>query len=180
MSGRREVRSVKYILVLLLTAVLSACGRMSPQRPSQRLGQTPEPDSSHLALIELNHRLAETADQEVLRWVQSQSESYALYELHAWLTFLERGDRDVPALQPDDRVEVHMQVYDLHGKMLMDSQRQYTIGKMELPPAVDANICALHPHARVRIAVPWYTAFGAQGNDDIPPYTNVIIDLAIQ
>lgn len=164
---------------IIAVVILVGCSGQGPQRPSQRMGRSPEPDSSQLALIEFNHRMAEAADSELMHWVQAQPEKYALYEMQAWMCIRERGDEDAELLKRNDRCVIHMQVYDINGRLLTDTQRQYQIGKMELPPAVEANIRSLSPHAKARMAIPWYTAFGMQGNDDVPPYTNVIIDLEI-
>ncbi|MBR1878236.1 MAG: hypothetical protein IJ814_04425 [Paludibacteraceae bacterium] len=158
---------------------MTACVPQAPQRPSTRKGAKPAPDSTQLALMELNLRLAQAADEELVRYVQASGKAFALYDNHTWMCVRDKGDDTLPHLLPEGQWVVHMEVYDLNGKRLADIQRQYRIGKMELPPAVDDCVVYLHPRAQALLAAPWYMAFGAAGGDGVPPYTNVLIDLKI-
>ncbi len=158
---------------------MTACAPQAPQRPSTRKGAEPQPDSMQLALMEMNLRLAQTADEEVVRYVQAGGKAFALYDNHTWIYICDKGDETRPRLLPGEQRVVYMEVCDLNGKRLADIQRPYCIGKTELPPAVDECAVYLHPQARALIAAPWYMAFGARGGDGVPPYTNVLIDLKI-
>jgi len=164
---------------VLMAVMLTACAHQAPQRPSARKGVEPKPDSAQLALMELNMRLAQAADEELVRYVQSSGWAFALYENHTWMCVRDMGDETLPLILRGEEHIVQMEVYDLNGKRLADIQRQYRIGKMELPPAVDECIVYLHPQAQARLAAPWYMAFGAGGGNGVPPYTNVLIDLKI-
>jgi FKBP-type peptidyl-prolyl cis-trans isomerase len=73
-----------------------------------------------------------------------------------------------------------MRVYTLEGKLLTDNKGTYAIGKNELPYAVDRNLREMHPGAKMRMYVPWYTAYGQSGTEHVPPFENVIIDLEIE
>lgn len=164
----------------LLAVALTACVRQAPQRPSTRLGQAPEPDTAQLALMEFNRRMAAAADDEVTRYAQATGQAYALYDNCTWMWVYDRGNEDEPVIREKDRTQLHLRVYDLSEKLMADIERQYTVGHMELPPAVESNIIYLHPRAKARLIAPWYTAYGTTGTEGVPPYTNVIIDLEIQ
>ena len=69
MEMQRMSRLVCFLWMCLLLS-LSGCGGRGPQRPSQRSGMKPEIDSTALARMEMNQRLAIAADEEVLRYVQ--------------------------------------------------------------------------------------------------------------
>ena len=73
-----------------------------------------------------------------------------------------------------------MKVCDLNGHLLQDSEGTYTIGKYELPVAVDLNIGEWHQGTRIKMFAPWYSAFGMQGTKEIPPYENVMIELELK
>ena len=167
------------ILILAMT-LLCGCGGKGPQRPSQRKGEKPQEDTTQLALMEMTLRMAEAADQEVERVALAQEEPYALYEAHAWIHIFENGLTDEPTLQPGKPYTLHMRVYTLDEKLLTDNKGTYTIGKNELPHAVDENLREMHPGAKMRLLAPWYTAFGQQGTEHVPPFENVIIDLEIE
>ncbi len=173
------MRKAQCIIGLCLV-LLVGCGHQAPQRPSQRKGEAPQVDSAQLALMQVNKDLAVAADKQLLQLAQAQDEPYALYEGGAWITILDRGDTDSPTPQRGEEWVIHMQVYDLNGKRLKDSEGTYTIGKQELPIAIEFSIREWHRGCRIRMFVPWYTAFGMQGTNDIPPYENVMIELELK
>lgn len=161
---------------------LAACSGPNPQRPSTRLGKgaTVEVDSAQLALLEYNARMVEAADKELMTLAQTREGEYAIYDNGTWMRIDAPGDVDAELIRRGDRRTLTMRVYDLNGKLLLDSQREYTIGQMEMPIGIDMNVRHLHPGARVRMLMPWYAAFGMQGNEYVPPYTNIMIDLEIR
>ena len=163
-------------VISIAALLLYGCGGPAPQRPTQRKGQMPEPDSAQLALMELNMQLAQTADQAVMAMAQAQEEPMALYESNVWMRILEQGN-GTPSLEG---CIVHMRICTLDGRLLEDSEVSYVPGKRTLPTGVEDNIAGLSPGARVRLLIPWYVAFGAQGTAHIPPYENVMIDLDIR
>ena len=164
----------------MLAAVLAGCGGKGPQRPSRWLGKAVEPDTAQLALMELNQRLAFAADEQLLQLSQEQEETYALYQSNTWIHFYDRGDTSQPALKRNEECTVHMTVYNLEGRLLLDSEASYILGQYKLPLCIEFNLQEWAHGTHARLLVPWYSAFGMQGQDGIPPYENVIIDLYIQ
>lgn len=159
--------------------MVAGCSRQAPQRPSQRLGHTPEPDSAQLALMELNHRLAEAADEQLHALALAQDTPYALYEGNVWACVLDKGDADA-AVREKEECQLQLRTYSLDGTLLSDTRGSYTIGQRQLPQAVEANITEWHHGTRVRMFAPWYAAYGLRGNEAVPPYENVIIELTIE
>lgn len=168
------------LYILLLSVLLTACSQTSPQRPSRRIGQAPQADSTQLALLELNQQLALVADQQLTQLAQAQEETYALYDANTWMHVYTRGDESTPSPQANEEWTVHMLVYDLSENLLVDSEASYCIGKQELPRAVEMNMSELHHGAKARLLAPWYAAFGLRGTSQIPPYENVIIEIEIR
>lgn len=167
-------------IFIFILALFCGCGGQSPQRPSQRKGEKPKEDTTQLALMEMTLRMAEAADKAVEQAVQAQEEPFALYEAHAWIHLSDPGRTEEPTLHPQKPYTIHMRVYSLDGKLLEDTKGTYTLGKNELPHAVDQNLREMHPGAKMRMFAPWYTAFGQQGTTHVPPFENVIIDLEIE
>ena len=167
------------VVGLLLALMLIGCGHQAPQRPSQRKGQTPQADSAHLALMEMNQQLTEAADGQLYQWVQHQPEAYALYERGTWGVVLRPGDSGQPVLEGEE-CTLHMRVYSLTGHKYCDRECTVRAGKYEMPAAIDENITEWHHGAALKIAAPWYAAYGIKGTAEIPPYENVIIELEIR
>lgn len=184
MSGKRgeiAVRGYRLTVIGVLAVLVMACGRQAPQRPSHRMGETAQVDSTELAMMEFNRQMAEAADKQLLQITQAQGgETYALYYGNAWVRVLILGDEDAPTPREGEEWLLHMCVYDIQEHLLLDSEQTYRIGKYELPTAIDENIGEWHRGTKVRMYVPWYSAFGRQGTAEIPPYENVIIDLELK
>lgn len=169
--------------VIVWALVLTACGgHQSPQRPSRWLGRSPEPDSAQLQLMELNQHMAAEADAELLRYVEAQPETYALYHGGVWVHILEAGDDERKPYQLGQDCPLRMRVYTL-GKtqrLLSDQQGTYRLSGDQLPVAVMEVVRELPPGTSARLVAPWYAAYGITGNQHVPPYQNVIIDLTIE
>ena len=61
------MREVYKFIVVSCAVLLTACTGQAPQRPSQRKGAAPEADSALIALMELNRRMTEAADEQLLQ-----------------------------------------------------------------------------------------------------------------
>ena len=172
--------SGKTWFIVIAGLLIVGCARQAPQRPSQRMGEAPQVDSVQLALLELNRQMTVAADQQLAQLAQAQDEPYALYEGNVWMTILDRGNEEEGTPAPNEEWRVAMRIYDLNGRLLIDSDGSYRIGKQELPLGVEANIDELHRGGKARMFVPWYTAYGVTGTDAIPPYENVIIEIELK
>lgn len=169
------------IALCLCALMLTACTERKPQQPSQWRGKEVKVDSAQLALLELNQKMVVTADDLLLQYVQTMTDTYAMYETNAWIYFIDRGDMDTPAPQSGDTWNIHLKVYSLEDqKLLIDCLRQYRIGKNELPKAIDSNISEFRIGTKARMLAPWYSAYGMQGTQQVPPYENVIIEIEIK
>ena len=166
--------------IIALTVLLAACSQVAPQRPSQRKGESPKADSTQMALLEMNQQLAAAADKELTQFVQTQEGAYGLYDSNVWMKILSRGDESTLGPIEEEEWTVHMRVYDLSERLLVDSEGTYRIGKNELPQAVETVIYELHHGAQARLLAPWYIAFGMKGTAQVPPYENVIIEIEVR
>lgn len=170
----------KWMIVAISAFVLCCCGKMGPQRPSQRKGEAPQADTMTLAMLELNKQLAFAADQELTELAQQMEEPFALYEANTWMAILDKGDIYGPFPSTNEYNLIHMRMYDLKGNLLLDSEGSYRICRHELPACMDMNIRHLHKGAKARLLAPWYQAYGLKGTENIPPYTNLIIDIELK
>lgn len=170
----------KIWVIGIVSLLLASCGEPAPQRPSQRKSRPPQVDSTAMALLELNQQLAASADKLLTQKIQTLSQSYALYDSSVWMYIIDRGDETTASPVEGEEWTVHMRVYNLDEKLLVDSEASYRLGKYELPQAVDGVMGELHHGAQARLYAPWYTAFGMQGTAQVPPYENVIIDIELR
>ena len=179
MSKDRRLVCFLWVCLLLLAG---GCGGRGPQRPSQRSGTKPEADSSALALMEMNQRLAIAADEEVLRYVQGLEDAERFAQMpfsNAWVRVAEKGDEQSNSPQKDETWRLHIKTYSLQGQLLLDTEQEYRIGRNELPMCIEMNINEWHREARVIIVAPWYAAYGMMGTEEVPAYENVLLDITI-
>jgi len=167
--------------VFLLLVLLVSCGGRGPQMPSRRMGEDPKLDSAQMALLELNRRMRTEADKELQVLSQSDTtERYALYRWGAWAHIIEYGNDEVPRPKLGQRCDIHMRVYDLKGKLYSDEELTVQLGRRDVPVAVDWNLQEWNHGAKVKMFVPWYSAYGLEGKNAIPPYENVMILLDVK
>ncbi|MCR5050142.1 MAG: hypothetical protein K6A36_03570 [Paludibacteraceae bacterium] len=171
-------KQLRLILSLSCLLILIGCGNQGPQRPTRWLGKEPELDSAQMALLELNRQMALAADKELLQLAQSQEEKYALYDGGVWVHQIEAGSDSLVRLGTS--CTVHICTYRLDGQMLTDIEQTYSVGKFEMPMAIERNINSWNHGAKMRMYAPWYAAYGMKGTEYVAPYENVIFEIEIR
>lgn len=161
----------------LMALVLIACGRVDPQRPTQRKSAAPAVDSTQLALMEFNQHLTVAADDQLTQIAQQEGQ-YVLYERGTWVRSVEWGEGE--KVNPNEECTVHMRIFSLDGKLYCDMEQTAMVGKYELPAAIDENLPEWKHGAQLLILAPWYAAYGMKGTEYIPPYENIRIELEIK
>ncbi len=172
-------RLVEYITCLILLTACGGGGPQGPQRPANRDHRS-QRDSDLVAMIQVNQRMAEEADREVIRYVQADTVlRYAQCNQGAWVArTTEMPDNEQPKM--GEPVQIHMLVYTLDGQdLLQDVEGEFTLGRGELPLGIEYALRELRRGEQGRILAPWHAAFGVDGADNIPPYSNVRIEITI-
>ena len=144
------------------------------------MSDSPRPDSTQLALMEMNQVMAAAADEQLRHLALAQDEDYHYGEQGTWIAILKEGDEYGPLWQEGDESTIHMRTYSLAGQLYEDVVKTVQLGKYQLPPAVDANFMEWYHGAQIRLYAPWYAAYGISGTETIPPYENVIIEIELQ
>lgn len=169
---------MKRVWFIGIVVLLVACSPTAPQRPSQRKSVAPQPDSTQIALLELNQQLTEAADRQLASIASAEDTTYALYERGTWATIREAGEGE--PVRPNEECTIHMRAYSLSGKLYIDIEQTARIGAQQLPQAIEENITEWRHGAQLVLLAPWYAAFGIKGTEHIPPYENLRIELTIQ
>ena len=152
--------------------MLMACGKTQPQRPTFK-NRPQAADSTVVALVEVNQRMAADADSRLARYA---TEDYALQEEGYWVS----GLHDIETGFSDStQVCVRMQVYDTEGNLYEDRHETFCVGKTSDMRVLDPVLRQLHSGDSVSILAPWYMAYGSLGSQVVPPYTNVRIELRV-
>lgn len=154
-----------------LVVALTSCHRVGPQAPANRQ----EEDTTGLAMSLMNMRLAQAADQQVIAWVQQADTTFTLEDFGYWFCIYRRTDG--AQIEEHQQVELFYTTTTLDGQLIEDSQTVITVGRRETLWAIDNILPMLHEGEAVRIASPYYTAYGREGTENVEPFTNCIIDI---
>lgn len=176
------MKHYRYILYGLVMGLCMSCGpQMGPQTPANRAStQQVKADSSMMALLEVNKRLAAEAEREVSARVQADTaHEYALCEEGAWLCRTHRT-QEGPHPKTSDIWQIHMLVKTMQGELLQDIEGPITIGRGDIPLGIEMAMRQMYSGEDAIIIAPWYAAWGVQGTDNIQPYSNLYIELHIQ
>ena len=180
---------------IALIIAFAGCAPQAPQRPSQRSGQTPKPDSMTLAMVELHQRLVDAADVELINYIRNHPDQWISQNDGSWYspnlsaegaptnTNNSKLSNQTATLHSTlstlNSISLRLITRDLDGKLLSDVEGEYELGKCQLPEAVENVITTQLSTFNFKIAAPWYVAYGSKGNDAVPQYQNVIIEVYI-
>ena len=67
---------------------------------------------------------------------------------------------------------------DHAGFKLKEEIKTNKLNKKELPTGLEEGLKLMRKGESARIIIPWYLAYGMQGNEEIPPYTSIIYDVS--
>lgn len=177
------MHKIHEIGLALVCFLLASCGGRGPQRPSHRSGQHGAEDSTAIAVMVMNQRLAIAADDAVLRYVSGREDVTHFAQLpfsNAWQKIVEIGEEDGETPKQDEVWTLHIKTYSMDRKLLIDSEQEYRIGRGELPMCIELIINEWHHGTKVEMAVPWYSAYGMTGTAEVGAYENVVMEIEVR
>lgn len=160
--------------LMMLLGILTCCHKTKPQLPSYKSGRTTSnTDEQVLQLLELNRHLAEEADRQLVSYAKK---GYILLDNGCWVKGL------IPAespLQTNETVHLWLRTYTLNDALIEDRHCTLTVGQSQEIEAVNAILTQMQHRSQISLIAPWYQAYGATGSEQIPPYTNIRIEIQI-
>jgi len=178
----------KSCYILLLLFLLCGCHRTAPQGPSKRSGMKQKADTTLLSLMEINQRLAEQADIELMALVDSLQKAdgseFAQLSTGGWKKRRDPQAREAAQYadfpKPPEHWLVRIRAYSLQGDLLKDVEGVYTIKHFDMPIAVEEAVDEMCEGETATIYAPWYTAYGVKGDKTVKPYTNVRFEVTLK
>lgn len=169
------MRNKLYILLLLaLLLNLTSCKRVQPQGAANKHAI----DSTALALMEMNFLMSLEADQLLIDSVRASGLPYVLDSHNIWYYRLQPSEGQ--QVEKGMRVEYSAIVRDLAtGALLEDITEETEVDKHIALPPIDFILPLMHAGETFLLLAPFYEAYGRDGNDNVPPLTNVSIRLTV-
>ena len=162
-----------YILLFLSIILFGSCVKQAPQIPANKGIQV---DSAAVSMLEINKRLAAREDSLLKLYVDSQHSDYIKSKIGFWykINFSENST----LLKDKFRINYH--VFLLDGKQIESESKEIVLGKRQLVDGLEEGLKLLHKGDSATFIIPWYLAYGMQGDEkSIPPYTSLIFRLKI-
>lgn len=163
------------LIIICFVLSLIGCSRTKPQSPSNR--RVESKDSASIALVLMNQRLAQQADKEILDYIKSfNQEQYTLMETGYWYKKLNRTDGDV--IINGKEIDLRIIMSELNdNRMLTDIRKYQKVSESQMLFAIWETLLQMHLGEHAVLIVPWYAAYGSTGCSDVPPYTNLKIEI---
>lgn len=161
------------VSVLMSAAILTCCRRTAPQAPSNHVRQ----DDPAVAMMIANMRLAEEADRVCTDYVKQSGNTFTLDETRCWYQVTGKNEAG-RQLAKGDVVELMYSVFSLaDSTMIEDTQLQLEVGKRETLPCFDYMLPEFREGEQGVLVVPYYQAYGKEGNDKVPALTNCMVKI---
>ncbi len=170
---------IKRVGIIVLLGVIGClalvgCKRTKPQAPANRYVQV---DSTELAMALMTQRMVEEANNTLAQYVRRLDSAYALAQRGYWYRITQHTANDT--IRKNQQVLAHIVVQDLQGQLLTDSEQSLIVGQQILPADVEAFLLQMCIGERASLLLPWYVAYGALGNEWVPAYANVRMEIEI-
>jgi len=163
------------IWILLSVMLLVSCGKTQPQYP--RFCGEASSDSMVVQMLTLNQQLASQAD---LQLASVATKEFVLMDENYWVKGLCSVENQQITLQEGEYVNFEAQFYSLTDSLITTHQASAKLGQLEEIQAIIQVLPLMQRGMHVTLLVPWYMAFGSVGNQDVPPYENLRVELSIQ
>lgn len=164
-----------FIVICLLTCIYGCTP--SPQK-TRRLGVQKQIDTTLLAQMDFNQRMANAADKECFNWVKQDTATYTLDEFGFW--YKKDIITNTTPLQQGQEVNLHITIRELSGQLVADIQDHFVLGGDNMPIAFNRALKMMSNGEKMTLITPWYSAYGIEGTKLIKPYSNLIITLQIE
>ena len=165
------MRKNRFLILLFICLAALSCKRVKPQAPANQQ----KADTIGVSASIINMRSAEAADIQLTESVKHAATTYTLEDYGYWYCIYRHTEGD--SILPQHKVEIFYTATTLEGKLLEDCQTIIQVSRRESLWAIDHILPLMREGEAVRLICPYYTAYGKDGNDHVPPLQNCIIDV---
>ncbi len=157
-------------IFLILIFVTFSCKKPAAQYPSNK---TNKPDSTEVFLRDYNQEIIQKEDSAILALVSAQTIRFQKSNSGIWY-YIQKSTQNQP-LTNDSSALINYKMYSLQGELLYQEENKLIrFGKKETITGLEEALKLMNKGETTRFIVPSYLAFGAQGTDQIPPFTPIV------
>lgn len=165
-----------FVFFTAITLTVS-CGKQQPQLPSNK--RDTSLDTMQLALQEINYLLAKREDSLLGEFVKTKIPGFKKSDLGFYYD-IPKVD-DLPnEMQQRKTALIRYKVFDLESNLRFEVARQNVeFRKKEFPIGMEAAAQMMRIGQKANFIIPWHLAYGVNGNEFVPPFTSVMVEMEI-
>ncbi len=174
--------------LIAISAVFLSCSKPSPQTPANKV----QKDDSSVALALMNMKQVEKANFQCAEYVNQDSNTYQLSPTGFWYFITNKADNQAEEITEDKRVEIFYTVGLFDGTLIEDTQTEFIYSangvkhnstneeQHILLPCFQFMLPLLKQGEEMTAVVPYYLAYGKDGQGKVEPLTNCIIKVYVK
>ena len=82
-------------------------------------------------------------------------------------------------LKNGDNCKIKYRIYSFTDSLLDQKTEFIIIGKKQVANGIEEAILLMNNSDSAILIMPWYLGYGMKGNENVPPYTSVVVKLEI-
>jgi FKBP-type peptidyl-prolyl cis-trans isomerase len=162
------------IFIVFVICCAFSCSKPAPQLPSNKGSNV---DENTAKLLEFNKELALKEDSALQLYVEKQN-GFAKNKIGFWYKIIHSTQGSF--YKQNDYCSFEYKMLMINGKLLQSKQQKIVIGKKEVVTGLEEAIKMMHKGESGIFIIPWYLAYGMDGNKPlIPPYTSLIFQVRL-
>ncbi len=164
-----KIKGYAVVVVWVCMSAVWSCSKPARQLPSNKV----QSEDAAVTMTLVNMRLAEEADRQCTEYVKQSGLPFVLEDCSCWLLLSKRTENDL--LQLGEKVSFVVTVSLLDSTLIDNSEVVLEIGKNDNLPCFDYLLQLLHEGEEATAVVPYYLAYGKDGNGKAPALANCLI-----
>lgn len=169
------MRTKWFILVLCLSAGFVSCKKQAPQLPSNKIVVD---NSEAQTMLAINQNLTAKEDSLLQVFVDKKKQSFIKNELGFWYKIDKKGTGE--KIMDKSVCSYSYNLHLINEESVKQGIVKTVIGKKEIVTGLEEGLKLLHYGDCATFIIPWYLAYGMNGNKPlIPPYTSVIYEIKL-
>lgn len=160
-------------ILLFFTAI--ACVRQTPQLPTNKATTV---DSSAIALQLANEKLIQGEDSIVFNYIRTSKIEFKKTSSGLWYKIYEVSkNQEKP--KPSETCNISYKVNSFDNALLFNETKNIVIGKKQIINGIEEALLLMNRGDSAVLVVPWYIGYGMKGNENIAPYTSIVVRLQL-
>lgn len=161
--------------IFLVSFFTVSCTKRGAQFPANKVHII---DSTDIKLQKYNKEITQRGDSAIASFISKQTENFIRTKSGIWY-YIEK-QTGLQHVYTDSIITFSYKSFTLEGTPVsQEENRKIKFGKKEIITGLEEGLKLMKKGESARFIIPWYLAYGAQGTDEIQPYTSMIFEVEV-